>query len=180
MMTSGTAIVEAGEKVVEAGWQTSRTPEQGRADIEFAPAGLSSEAPTAFRPMELVAAPCRLSPGLAEPDVSNISNGRHPPSQRLSHIAEVEVDLKLDVDVARYTVNDLGVINPLLVDGQPMAASFRDRAACASTPSTTARGSRHRSHMDYADAAGRRRRIRQREPPGAGQEQPALGAGLRR
>jgi carbon-monoxide dehydrogenase large subunit len=127
MMTSGTAIVEAGDKVVEAGRQiAAHLLEAAVPDIEFR-AGRFVIAGT-DRSVGLMELAAKLHAGLKLPaelpqslDVQNISNG--PPSAFPNgcHIAEVEVDPETGiVDLVRYTfVNDFGVvINPLLVDGQ--------------------------------------------------------------
>jgi aerobic carbon-monoxide dehydrogenase large subunit len=127
MMTSGTAIVEAGEKVIEAGREiAAHVLEAAVADIEFR-TGRFTIAGTdrSVGIMELaekIHAGLELPPGLSQSlDVQNISDG--PPSAFPNgcHIAEVEVDPETgSVDVVRYTfVNDFGtVINPLLVNGQ--------------------------------------------------------------
>ncbi len=127
MMTSGTAIVEAGDKVVEAGKQiAAHVLEAAAADIEFR-AGRFVIAGTdrSVGIMELAAkihAGLELPPGLPQSlDIANISNG--PPSAFPNgcHIAEVEIDPETGVaEVVRYRfVNDFGVvINPLLVAGQ--------------------------------------------------------------
>jgi len=127
MMTSGTAIVEAGDKVIENGREVaSHVLEAAVADIEFR-AGRFWIAGTdrSVGLMELVRelhAGLELPPGLPQSlDVQNISDG--PPSAFPNgcHIAEVEVDPETGrVDVVRYTfVNDFGtVINPLTVNGQ--------------------------------------------------------------
>ncbi len=127
MMTSGAAIVEAADKVVEAGRQiAAHVLEAAAADIEFR-AGRFVIAGT-DRSVGLMELAARLRGGLHLPpdlpqslDVSNISEG--PPSAFPNgcHIAEVEVDPDTGmVEVVKYTfVNDFGVvINPLLVDGQ--------------------------------------------------------------
>jgi carbon-monoxide dehydrogenase large subunit len=127
MMTSGRAIVEASELVVENGKQiAAHVLEAAAADIEFrAGRFVITGTDRSVGLMELAA---RLHSGLALPpelpqslDVRNISDG--PPSAFPNgcHIAEVEVDPDTgQVEVVRYTfVNDFGVvINPLLVDGQ--------------------------------------------------------------
>jgi carbon-monoxide dehydrogenase large subunit len=127
MITSGTAIVEASDKVVEAGKQiAAHVLEAAAADIEFrAGRFVISGTDRSVGIMELAE---RLHAGLELPpdlpqslDVAHISNG--PPSAFPNgcHIAEVEVDPDTGVvEVVRYTfVNDFGtVINPLLVDGQ--------------------------------------------------------------
>jgi len=113
MMTSGTAIVEAGDKVIEKGREiAAHVLEAAAADIEFR-AGRFTIAGT-DRSVGLAGLPQSL-------DVQNISDG--PPSAFPNgcHIAEVEVDPETGaVDVVRYTfVNDFGVvINPLTVNGQ--------------------------------------------------------------
>jgi carbon-monoxide dehydrogenase large subunit len=127
MMTSGAAIVEASDKVIESGRQiAAHVLEAAAADIEFR-AGRFVIAGT-DRSIGIMELAERIHAGLALPpdlprslDVQNISNG--PPSAFPNgcHIAEVEVDPDTGtVDVVRYTfVNDFGVvINPLLVDGQ--------------------------------------------------------------
>jgi aerobic carbon-monoxide dehydrogenase large subunit len=127
MMTSGVAIVEAGEKVVAAGRQiAAHVLEAAAADIEFRAGGfVISGTDRSVGIMELAAkihAGLELPPGLPQSlDVQNISNG--PPSAFPNgcHIAEVEIDPETGVaEVVRYTfVNDFGVvINPLLVAGQ--------------------------------------------------------------
>jgi carbon-monoxide dehydrogenase large subunit len=127
MITSGTAIVEASDKVVEAGKQiAAHVLEAAAADIEFR-GGRFVIAGT-DRSVGLLELAARLHAGLELPselpqslDVAHISNG--PPSAFPNgcHVAEVEVDPDTGaVEVVRYTfVNDFGtVINPLLVDGQ--------------------------------------------------------------
>ncbi len=127
MMTSGTAIVEAGDKVVEAGRQiAAHVLEAAAADIEFRPGRfVIAGTDRSVGIMELAAkihAGLELPPGLPQSlDVANISNG--PPSAFPNgcHIAEVEIDPGTGMaEVVRYSfVNDFGVvINPLLVAGQ--------------------------------------------------------------
>ena len=127
MMTSGTAIVEASEKVVEAGKEiAAHVLEAAVADIEFR-AGRFTIAGTdrSLGIMELAEKlryDLKLPPELPQSlDVQIIADG--PPSAFPNgcHIAEVEVDPETGVvEVVRYTfVNDFGtVINPLLVNGQ--------------------------------------------------------------
>jgi aerobic carbon-monoxide dehydrogenase large subunit len=127
MMTSGRAIVEASELVVEKGKQiAAHVLEAAAADIEFR-AGRFTIAGT-DRSVGLMELSAKLHAGLELPpelpqslDVRNISDG--PPSAFPNgcHIAEVEIDPETGVvDVVRYSfVNDFGVvINPLLVNGQ--------------------------------------------------------------
>jgi len=127
MMTSGTAIVEAGEKVIEKGREiAAHVLEAATADIEFR-TGRFTIAGT-DRSVGLMELAERLRAGLELPtgvpqslDVQNISDG--PPSAFPNgcHIAEVEVDPETGwAEVVRYTfVNDFGVvINPALVNGQ--------------------------------------------------------------
>ncbi|MBO0739740.1 MAG: molybdopterin-dependent oxidoreductase, partial [Alphaproteobacteria bacterium] len=127
MMTSGTAIVAASDKVIETGKQiAAHVLEAAPADIEFR-AGRYVIAGTdrAIGIME-VAEKIRTGPKLPPEipqslDVALVADG--PPSAFPNgcHIAEVEVDPETGVvEVVRYSfVNDFGtVINPLLVNGQ--------------------------------------------------------------
>src|SRR5712671_3369092 len=127
MMTSGTAIVAAGEKVIEAGKQiAAHVLEAAVADIEFRTGRfVIAGTDRAVGIMELAD---KIRSGLNLPaelpqslDVQLVADG--PPSAFPNgcHIAEVEVDPDTGmVDVVRYAfVNDFGtVINPLLVNGQ--------------------------------------------------------------
>jgi carbon-monoxide dehydrogenase large subunit len=127
MMTSGTAIVAAGDKVVENGKQiAAHVLEAAVADIEFR-AGRFEIAGT-DRAVGIMELADKLRSGLALPpelprslDVQLVEDG--PPSAFPNgcHIAEVEVDPDTGVvEVVHYAfVNDFGtVINPLLVNGQ--------------------------------------------------------------
>jgi carbon-monoxide dehydrogenase large subunit len=127
MMTSGTAIVAVGEKVIETGKQiAAHVLEAAVADIEFR-AGRFVIAGTdrAIGIMELAD---KIRVGLELPaelpqklDVQLVADGPTSAFPNGCHIAEVEVDPETGaVEVVRYAfVNDFGtVINPLLVDGQ--------------------------------------------------------------
>jgi carbon-monoxide dehydrogenase large subunit len=127
MITSGTAIVEASDKVIEIGKQiAAHVLEAAAADIEFR--GGSFIIAGTDRSVGIMELAQKLHAGLELPaelprslDVAHVSNG--PPSAFPNgcHIAEVEVDPDTGmVTVVRYCfVNDFGtVINPLLVDGQ--------------------------------------------------------------
>jgi carbon-monoxide dehydrogenase large subunit len=127
MMTSGTAIVAAGDKVVETGKQiAAHVLEAAVADIEFR-AGRFVIAGT-DRSIGIMELADKIRSGLKLPaelphslDVKLVADG--PPSAFPNgcHIAEVEVDPDTGtVEVVRYAfVNDFGtVINPLLVNGQ--------------------------------------------------------------
>ena len=127
MMTSGTAIVEASEKVIDAGKEiAAHVMEAAVADIEFR-AGRFAIAGT-DRSIGIMELAEKIRSGLTLPaelpqslDVQLVADG--PPSAFPNgcHIAEVEVDPDTGiVAVVRYAfVNDFGtVINPLLVNGQ--------------------------------------------------------------
>ena len=161
MMTSGTAIVEASDKVVEAGRQiAAHVLEAAAPDIEFR-SGRFVIAGT-DRSVGLMELAARLHAGLVLPtelpqslDISNISNG--PPSAFPNgcHIAEVEIDPETGtVDVVRYTfVNDFGVvINPLLVDGQAHGGIVQGigQALCEHTVYDDEGQLLTGSYMDYA------------------------------
>ena len=192
MMTSGVAIVEAGEKVIEAGKQiAAHVLEAAVADIEFR-AGRFVIAGTdrSVGIMELaekIRAGLELPPGLPQSlDVANISDG--PPSAFPNgcHIAEVEVDPETGVvEVVRYSfVNDFGVvINPLLVNGQAHGGIVQGigQALARAHGLRRARPAADRLLHGLRDAARRRRAaVRQRQPSGAGQDQPARRQRLRR
>ena len=127
MMTSGTAIVAAGDKVIETGKQiAAHVLEAAVADIEFR-AGRFVIAGTdrAVGIMELadkIHSGLELPPELPQNlDVQLVADGPTSAFPNGCHIAEVEVDPETGmVEVVRYAfVNDFGtVINPLLVDGQ--------------------------------------------------------------
>ena len=131
MMTSGTAIVEASEKVIDAGKEiAAHVMEAAVADIEFR-AGRFAIAGT-DRSIGIMELAEKIRSGLTLPaelpqslDVQLVADG--PPSAFPNgcHIAEVEVDPDTGiVAVVRYAfVNDFGtVINPLLVNGQAHGA----------------------------------------------------------
>ena len=127
IMASGTAIVEASDKVIEQGRQiAAHVLEAGVADIEFA-GGRFVIAGT-DRSIGLLDLAERLRTGLdLPPDVPRSLDVKHvhklSPSSFPNgcHIAEVEVDPDTGtVEVVHYAmVNDFGtLINPLLVEGQ--------------------------------------------------------------
>ena len=192
MMTSGLAIVEAGDKVVAAGKQiAAHVLEAAVADIEFR-AGRFVIAGTdrSLGIMELAAqihAGLELPAGLPQSlDVANIIDG--PPSAFPNgcHIAEVEVDPETGVvEVVRYSfVNDFGVvINPLLVAGQAHGGIVQGigQALREHTVYDDAGPAVDRLLHGLRDAARRGRAdVRQRQPPGPGHDQPAGRQGLRR
>ncbi len=127
IMTSGAAIVEASQIVIENGRKiAAHALEAAVADIEFG-AGRFTIAGTdrGIGIMELAA---KLRDGMPLPpdvpatlDVAHIHKGAPWAFPNGCHIAEVEVDPETGVvDVVRYAmVNDFGVvINPMLVEGQ--------------------------------------------------------------
>jgi aerobic carbon-monoxide dehydrogenase large subunit len=127
MMSSGAAIVQASDKVIEHGKQiASYLLEASASDIEF-DRGRFVIAGTdrAIGIMDLAA---KLRSGLKLPDgvpatldVSHVSDGVPSAFPNGCHVAEVEIDPDTGVvEVVKYvSVNDFGtVINPLLVEGQ--------------------------------------------------------------
>jgi carbon-monoxide dehydrogenase large subunit len=127
IMASGTAIVEASEKVIEQGRQiAAHALEAGVADIEFGN-GRFTIAGT-DRGIGLLDLAAQIRAGLALPDdaprsldVSHVHQSSPSAFPNGCHIAEVEVDPETgDVAVVKYTmVNDFGtLINPMLVEGQ--------------------------------------------------------------
>jgi carbon-monoxide dehydrogenase large subunit len=127
MMSSGAAIVQAAEKVIEQGKQVASVVlEASAADIEFAN-GRFVIAGT-DRSIGIMTLAEKLHAGISLPegtpkslDVSHVSDGVPSAYPNGCHIAEVEIDPDTGiVAVVKYTsVNDFGtVINPLLVEGQ--------------------------------------------------------------
>jgi carbon-monoxide dehydrogenase large subunit len=127
MMTSGAAIVEAAEKVIEQGRSLAGVAlEAAAADIEFR-SGRFVIAGTdrAIGVLELAQ---KIHRGLALPadgpqslDVSLVSQTIPSAFPNGCHVAEVEIDPETGVvEVVDYiSVNDFGtIINPLLVEGQ--------------------------------------------------------------
>ncbi|MDX3805093.1 xanthine dehydrogenase family protein molybdopterin-binding subunit [Bosea thiooxidans] len=127
IMASGSAIIEASEKVVEKGkLLAAHFLEAGVADIEFA-AGRFSIAGTdrSIGIMEL-ATKLRTASDLPEDlpktlDVDHVFKAAPSAYPNGCHIAEVEVDPDTgQVEIASYVmVNDFGtLVNPMIVEGQ--------------------------------------------------------------
>jgi aerobic carbon-monoxide dehydrogenase large subunit len=127
IMSSGTAIVQAAEKVIAQGSEiASHVLEASAADIEFHDGRfVIAGTDRAIGIMELAA---RLHGGLNLPegvpaslDVRHISEGAASTFPNGCHIAEVEIDPETGTtEVVKYScVNDFGtVINPMIVEGQ--------------------------------------------------------------
>ena len=127
IMASGAAIVEAGDKVIEAGRQIAgHLLEAAVPDIEFR-AGRFSIAGT-DRSIGIMEIAEKLRAGVELPadvphtlDVQHVHKASPSAFPNGCHVAEVEIDPDTGVvDVVRYhMVNDFGtVVNPLLVEGQ--------------------------------------------------------------
>jgi aerobic carbon-monoxide dehydrogenase large subunit len=127
IMSSGTAFVQAAEKVIDQGKQiASHVLEAAPSDIEFA-RGQFTIAGTdrAIGIMELAQ---KIHGGINLPegvpnslDVQHISDGASSTFPNGCHVAEVEIDPATGViEVVKYScVNDFGtVINPMIVEGQ--------------------------------------------------------------
>jgi carbon-monoxide dehydrogenase large subunit len=127
IMSSGTAIVQAAEKVIEQGREiASHVLEAAPADIEFHNGRfVIGGTDRAISIMDLAA---RLHGGVNLPDgvpasldVRHISEGAAATFPNGCHVAEVEIDPETGTtEVVRYScVNDFGtVINPMIVEGQ--------------------------------------------------------------
>jgi carbon-monoxide dehydrogenase large subunit len=127
IMASGTAILEASDKLIEKGRQIAASIlEAGSADIEFS-RGWFTIAGT-DRAVHIMDVAQRLQAGLVLPDdvphtldVQHVHENSPSAFPNGCHIAEVEVDAETGtVEVVRYSmVNDFGtLINPMLVEGQ--------------------------------------------------------------
>jgi len=127
LMASGTAILEASEKLIEKGKQiAAHVLEAAVADIEFARGRFVIAGTDRFiEIMDLVA---MLKCGVDLPgdvpdslDVQHVMESTPSAFPNGCHVAEVEIDPETGVvAVVKYSmVNDFGVIvNPLLVEGQ--------------------------------------------------------------
>ncbi len=127
MMMSGTAIVEAADKVIEQGRKVASVVlEAAPADIEFR-AGQFVIAGT-DRSVGILELAEKLRRGVALPpdmpsslDVKHVSETIPSAFPNGCHVCEVEVDPDTGiVEVVKYvSVNDFGtIVNPLLVEGQ--------------------------------------------------------------
>ena len=127
LMASGSAIVEAGEKVIEKGrLLAAHYLEAGVADIEFA-AGRFTIVGT-DRSLGIMELADRVRTGSALPadlpqtlDVDHVFEAAPSAYPNGCHIAEVEIDPETGrIEIARYVmVNDFGtVVNPMIVEGQ--------------------------------------------------------------
>jgi carbon-monoxide dehydrogenase large subunit len=131
LMASGTAVVEASERVIENGRKlAAHVLEAAEGDIEFeiTPAGGRFRITGTDRAIGIMELEERLRQGIdVPPGLPRTLSVRHvaksPPFSYPNgcHVAEVEVDPDTGVtEVVRYTmVNDFGtIVNPLLVEGQ--------------------------------------------------------------
>ena len=127
MMTSGAAIVEASDKVIERGKQiASFVLEAAVADIEFVEGRFAivgtDRAIGIMELAEKLRSGLKLPPELPQTlDVKHVFDQAPSAFPNGCHVAEVEIDSETGVtEVVKYTmVNDFGVIvNPLLVEGQ--------------------------------------------------------------
>ena len=161
MMTSGTAIAAASEKVIENGKQiAAHVLEAAVADIEFRRGRFTIVGTD--RSVGIMELAEKIRSGLWLPaelpqslDAALVADG--PPSgfPNGCHIAEVEVDPETGiVEVVRYAfVNDFGVvINPLLVNGQAHGGIVQGigQALCERTVYDAEGQLLTGSYMDYA------------------------------
>ncbi len=127
LMASGTAILEAAEKVIEKGRAiAAHALEAAAADIEFVDGRFVISGTD--RSIDIIELARQVRTGLALPpelpdslDVQHVMESTPSAFPNGVHIAEVEIDPETGVvSVVKYSmVNDFGVIvNPLLVAGQ--------------------------------------------------------------
>jgi carbon-monoxide dehydrogenase large subunit len=127
IMASGTAIVQAGEQVIQRGKAIAgHVLEAAEADLDFA-AGRFTIGGT-DRSIGLLELAQRLHAGLTLPpelpqslDIGHVSDGVPSTFPNGCHIAELEIDPETGiVEILNYSsVNDFGtIVNPLLVEGQ--------------------------------------------------------------
>ena len=139
LMCSGTAIVEASEKVIEKGKAlASYILEASASDISFE-AGRFTIAGT-DRSVSLMDLADKLRQGASLPedapkslDVDHVSSAKPATYPNGCHICEVEVDPETGViEIVRYTtVGDFGVVvNPLVVKGQVIGGIVQGIGQC--------------------------------------------------
>ncbi len=127
VMASGSAIVEASQKVIEQGRRIASVLfEAAVADIEFADGRFTVVGTD--RTIDIMALAEKLRDGLVLPsdvpsslDVKHVFESAPSAFPNGCHVAEVEIDPDTGVaEVVKYTmVNDFGtLINPMLVEGQ--------------------------------------------------------------
>ncbi len=127
-MLSGTAIMQASDKVIEQGKQiAAHVLEASAGDIEFADGSFRIAGTDRVIGIMELAQKLRTGLTLPEgvPDTLDVTHVTDPPVPGTFpngvHIAEIEVDPETgDASVVKYTaLNDFGtVINPMLVEGQ--------------------------------------------------------------
>jgi len=127
MMTSGAAILQAADKVIEQGKKiASIVLEASASDIEFSRGRFviagTDRAVGIMQLADKIRGGLKLPDGApASLDVKHVSDGVPSAFPNGCHIAEVEIDPDTGVtEVVKYTsVNDFGtIINPMLVEGQ--------------------------------------------------------------
>ena len=139
LMCSGTAIVEAGDKVIENGRIiASHLLEAGVPDITFE-AGQFSIAGT-DRSISIMEVARKLREGVALPDdapksldVDHVSSAKPATFPNGCHICEVEIDPETgETEIVRYfMVGDFGtVVNPLIVRGQVIGGVMQGIGQC--------------------------------------------------
>lgn len=161
IMASGSAIIEAGDRVIEKGRAVAaHYLEAGVADIEFA-RGRFTIAGTdrSIGVMEL-AERLRTGPALPEDlprtlDVDHVFKAAPSAYPNGCHIAEVEIDPETgQIEVASYVmVNDFGtVVNPMIVEGQLHGGVVQGigQAICEMTAYDESGQLMTGSYMDYA------------------------------
>jgi carbon-monoxide dehydrogenase large subunit len=121
-MLSGTAIMQAADKVIEKGKELAgQVLEASAGDIEFANGRFVIAGTDRTVDVLSLARQARNLPGGHSLDVTHVTEAVPGTFPNGVHVAEVEVDPDTGlVDVVKYTaVNDFGtVINPMLVEGQ--------------------------------------------------------------
>lgn len=127
IMASGSAIIEAGDRVVEKGkLVAAHLLEAGVADIEFARGRFTIAGTDRSIGIMELAEKLRTGPSLPEElprtlDVDHVFKAAPSAYPNGCHIAEVEIDPETgEITIARYVmVNDFGtLVNPMIVEGQ--------------------------------------------------------------
>ncbi|MCO5091209.1 xanthine dehydrogenase family protein molybdopterin-binding subunit [Bosea sp. (in: a-proteobacteria)] len=161
IMASGSAIIEASERVIEKGRLLSaHLLEAAVADIEFADGRFRIAGTDRSIGIMELAESLRAGAGLPGDlprtlDVDHVFKAAPPAYPNGCHIAEVEIDPETGrVEIARYVmVNDFGVlVNPMIVEGQLHGGVVQGigQALCEMTTYDEAGQLITGSYMDYA------------------------------
>jgi len=161
IMASGSAIMEAGDRVIEKGrLVAAHLMEAGVADIEFARGRFTIAGTDRSIGVMEIAERLRAGPALPDDlpptlDVDHVFKAAPSAYPNGCHIAEVEIDPETGrIEIASYVmVNDFGtLVNPMIVEGQLHGGVVQGigQAICEMTAYDESGQLMTGSYMDYA------------------------------